>query len=223
MIKSDKKVKVILLDKRSVYFTSPITNRRYIIEKKDSNETYIKVPFQDFEAIFVTHGGRKLYEECLLVKDKEVLDAVGLKDKTLKSKDEMVEVLINGSEHDFRNFLGNLDDSEYLKLAKTAVEKKISDLNKIKLIKNKTNYDILPSILAGDTNFKPKEKEETKDIQEEKIAVESDFDFDSLLKDDLKSIAEQMDINVGNSKKATIIDKIKSEDEAKAIELAKKF
>jgi len=99
----------------------------------------------------------------------------------------------------------------------------ISDLNKIKLIKNKTNYDILPSILAGDTNFKPKEKEETKDIQEEKIAVESDFDFDSLLKDDLKSIAEQMDINVGNSKKATIIDKIKSEDEAKAIELAKKF
>ena len=205
----------------SVSFTSPFSKRRYFIEKKDNTEAYVKVPFGDVESIFVTNGGRNLYNKYLLIEDKEVIESLGLKDKTKKEKYEIVEALTKLSILDFEDFLNTLDPSEYLKLAQTAVERKISDLNKIKMIKNKTNYDILPSILDEDVKFEPENVIEDEIITEEKKSLEDEIKpeikLDSLLKSELEKIAMKMDIDVKGLKKADIIKKI---DGAEAIKIA---
>lgn len=221
MINADKRIKVILSEKISVSMTSPISKRVYRIEKNDDSEAYVKVPFSDLEAIMVTYGGKKLYEKYLIIKDEDVLQDLNLPDKTQKNKDEILDALSQMDISKFKVFLAELSEDKYLELAQAAVDNKISDLNKIKEIKYITKYDILPSILDEDIKFEPNKEEETKDIKEEKISL--DFNFDGLLKDELKEIAEKMDINVGNSKKATIIDKLVEKDEEEAVKLAKEL
>ena len=219
MINGERRIKLILLDKRSVSMKSPISNRTYRIEKKDKSEAYIRITFQELEAIMVTHGGRMLYEKYLSIRDKDVLEELGLTDKGNKDKVTILKALNSMNVEDFEKFLNELSPEKYLEMAETAVKEKLENLSKIKLIKMKTEYDILPSILSEDNEFKPEVEETDKHTNEDKDVLE--FDFDSLLKGVLKEVAEEMDINVGNSKKATIINKLIEEDKEEAIRIAK--
>lgn len=221
MIKADKKVKVYLLEEMSVAIIAPTTGRRYEIEKKDDKEVYTRVKFEDLEDALLTYGGRKLYEKYLLIKDDEVVDELGLPDKTKKDESTMKDALLNMSEFKFDQFLDELNEDSYLELAQLAVELGINDLNKIKKIKLETNYDILPSILNEDVKFEPKKKEKGNPSSEEKMSL--DFDFDDLKKTELKEVAKELDINVGNSLKATIIDKLKENNEEEAKKLAQEY
>ena len=219
MINGERRIKIILLDKMSVSMKSPISNREYRIEKKDNFEAYIRITFQELEAIMVTHGGRMLYEKYLSIRDKDVLEELGLTNKGNKDKVTILKALNSMNVEDFEKFLNELSPEKYLEMAETAVKEKLENLSKIKLIKMKTKYDILPSILSEDNEFKPEVEETDKHTNEDKDVLE--FDFNSLLKDVLKEIAEEMDINVGNSKKATIINKLIEEDKEEAIRIAK--
>jgi len=219
MINGERRIKIILLDKMSVSMKSPISNREYRIEKKDNFEAYIRITFQELEAIMVTHGGRMLYEKYLSIRDKDVLEELGLTDKGNKDKVTILKALNSMNVEDFEKFLNELSPEKYLEMAETAVKEKLENLSKIKLIKMKTEYDILPSILSEDNEFKPEVEETDKHTNEDKDVLE--FDFDSLLKGVLKEVAEEMDINVGNSKKATIINKLIEEDKEEAIRIAK--
>jgi len=219
MINGERRIKIILLDKMSVSMKSPISNREYRIEKKDNFEAYIRITFQELEAIMVTHGGRMLYEKYLSIRDKDVLEELGLTDKGNKDKVTILKALNSMNVEDFEKFLNELSPEKYLEMAETAVKEKLENLSKIKLIKMKTKYDILPSILSEDNEFKPEVEETDKHTNEDKDVLE--FDFDSLLKGVLKEVAEEMDINVGNSKKATIINKLIEEDKEEAIRIAK--
>jgi len=219
MINGERRIKIILLDKMSVSMKSPISNREYRIEKKDNSEVYIRITFQELEAIMVTHGGRMLYEKYLSIRDEDVLEELGLTNKGDKDKVTILKALNSMNVEDFEKFLNELSPEKYLEIAETAVKEKLENLSKIKLIKMKTKYDILPSILSEDNEFKPEVEETDKHTNEDKDVLE--FDFNSLLKDVLKEIAEEMDINVGNSKKATIINKLIEEDKEEAIRIAK--
>ena len=221
MIKADKKVKVYLLEKMSATIIAPTTGRRYEIEKKDDKEVYTRIRFEHLEDALLTHGGRKLYEKYLLIKDKDVVEELGLVDKTKKDEATMKDALLDMSEFEFDQFLDEMNEEDYLDLAKLAVDIGLNDLNKIKKIKLETNYDILPSILNEDVKFEP--KKQAKDNKSKEDEKSLDFNFDDLKKTELKEVAKEMDINVGNSLKATIIDKLKKEDKETAKQLAERY
>lgn len=220
MIDGNRRVQVYCNVDHRVHMTSPVSKRLYVIEKGLSQNNYVRIPFSDLEAILMTNGGRSLYKRYLLIKDKDVIEDLNLEDKTIIDVNNLESALRMKNKQELERFLSEIDEDSKLELAKLAVRMKIKDLEKIVLIKEKTGYDILTSILNGDANFEPKKVIATED---KKNSLELDFDLNTVKKDILKDIAKEMSIDVGNSKKGTIIKKLEEMDKNKAIELAKKL
>lgn len=131
--------------------------------KFEYNETKI-VPLSELRTLSYTPGGEYILKNCLVVEDKSALEALNLEVEPEYFYDEATikEILLNGSYDQLEDTLNFAPEGVISMIKDFAVKFEIPDVNKRKMISEKTGFNIDNAIRVNQIMAETQD-EETKD------------------------------------------------------------
>lgn len=126
----------------SYYVESLRMNRKW-----DKPDTKKKISLEELREVVGSSGGYELLENFLLIKDIDVREELGLPvNKEYLLDDKEIKALLKKSVDVIATTLENTSDSIKEKIAQAAIDSKLSDLDKLEVIKELSGVDVLFAI-----------------------------------------------------------------------------
>jgi hypothetical protein len=137
-------VEVINNSTGSVSYFSELSR---IHRKWDKPESKKKVSLEELRELVSASGGYELLENFLLIKDIDVREELGLPvNKEYMLDDKEIKALLKKSVDTIEATLENTSESIREKIAQAAIDTKLSDLEKLDVIKEHSGVDVLFAI-----------------------------------------------------------------------------
>jgi hypothetical protein len=117
------------------------------LRKWDKPNTTKKISLEELRELVGSSGGYELLENFLLIKNMDVREDLGLpvnKEYLLDEKE--IKALLKKSVDVLESTLENTSDSIKEKIAQSSIDTKLSDLDKLEIIKDHTGVDVLTAI-----------------------------------------------------------------------------
>jgi hypothetical protein len=150
-------VEVINNSTGSVSYFSELSRIHRKWDKPDSKK---KVSLEELRELVSASGGYELLENFLLIKDMDVREELGLPvNKEYMLDDKEIKALLKKSVDTIETTLENTSESIKEKIAQAAIDTKLSDLDKLEVIKEHSGVDVLFAIQEK----KEEEKQEKTD------------------------------------------------------------
>lgn len=157
-------VEVINNSTGSVSFYSEYSRMSRKWDKPGSKK---KVPLEELRELVSNSGGYELLENFLLIKDMDVREELGLPvNKEYMLDEKEIKALLKKSVDVLTETLENTSDSIKEKIAQTAIDTKLSDLDKLEVIQEHSGIDVLSAI--KEKKDEEKEKKSEKPIKAKK-------------------------------------------------------
>jgi pyruvate-formate lyase-activating enzyme len=161
-LKDNMMVEVINNSTGSVSYYSEFSRT---VRKWDKPSTIKKISLEELRELVGSSGGYELLENFLLIKDMDVREELGLPvNKEYMLGEKEIKALLKKSVDVLENTLENTSESIKDKIAQIAIETKVSDLDKLEVIKDHTGVDVLFAIQEK----KEEEKQEKADKKKSK-------------------------------------------------------
>jgi hypothetical protein len=143
-LKDNMMVEVINNSTGSVSYFSELSR---IHRKWDKPESKKKVSLEELRELVSASGGYELLENFLLIKDIDVREELGLPvNKEYMLDDKEIKALLKKSVDTIEATLENTSESIREKIAQAAIDTKLSDLEKLDVIKEHSGVDVLFAI-----------------------------------------------------------------------------
>lgn len=143
-LKDDMKVEVTNNSTGSVSYYSEFSR---MVRKWDKPNTTKKISLEELRELVSASGGFELLENFLLIKDMDVREELGLPvNKEYMLDDKEIKAVLKKSVDVIENTLENTSDSIKEKIAQTAIDTKLGDLDKLEVIKEHSGVDVLTAI-----------------------------------------------------------------------------
>jgi hypothetical protein len=156
-LKDNMMVEVINNSTGSVSYYSELTRMHRKWDKPDSKK---KVSLEELRELVSASGGYELLENFLLIKDMDVREELGLPvNKEYMLDEKEIKALLKKSVDTIETTLENTSESIKEKIAQAAIDTKLSDLDKLEVIKEHSGVDVLFAIQEK----KEEEKQEKAD------------------------------------------------------------
>jgi hypothetical protein len=137
-------VEVINNSTGSVSYFSELSRIHRKWDKPDSKK---KVSLEELRELVSASGGYELLENFLLIKDIDVREELGLPvNKEYMLDDKEIKALLKKSVDTIEATLENTSESIREKIAQAAIDTKLSDLEKLDVIKEHSGVDVLFAI-----------------------------------------------------------------------------
>jgi hypothetical protein len=125
----------------SVSYYSEFSRMQRKWDKPDSSK---KIPLEELRELISSSGGYELLEDYLLIKDVDVREELGLPvNKEFMLDEKEIKALLKKSVDVLDNTLENTSSAIKDKIAQSAIDTKLSDLDKLEVIKEHTGVDVL--------------------------------------------------------------------------------
>jgi hypothetical protein len=161
-LKDNMMVEVINNSTGSVSYYSELSRIHRKWDKPDSKK---KVSLEELRELVSASGGYELLENFLLIKNMDVREELGLPvNKEYMLDEKEIKALLKKSVDVLETTLENTSDSIKDKIAQAAIDSKLSDLNKLEVIKELSGVDVLFAIQEK----KEEEKQEKADKKKPK-------------------------------------------------------
>ena len=152
-------------DSKKVKIVSRIGNVTYIIpEMQNLQRTFSAreekiVPFEELRRLMYVPGGRTLLEQYLIIKDKDVIEELGLdvEPEYFYNEEEIKDLFVNGSLDQFLDCLDFAPEGVIDMIKSLAVSLPLNDVAKRQAILDKTGFDVTRAIELGLTSNNPTE------------------------------------------------------------------
>lgn len=120
-------------------------NKNY---KWDRADVPRKVPLGDIRELMYSAGGEKLLRECLLIKDIDVREELGLpiEKEQILDKNDISQLLSNGTTNELESVISITNDGIKDKIVSTAINEQITDTSKMEVIQKHTGIDVYAAI-----------------------------------------------------------------------------
>ena len=156
-------------DSKKVKIVSRIGNVTYIIpEMQNLQRTFSAreekiVPFEELRRLMYVPGGRTLLEQYLIIKDKDVIEELGLdvEPEYFYNEEEIKDLFVNGSLDQFLDCLDFAPEGVIDMIKSLAVSLPLNDVAKRQAILDKTGFDVTRAIELGLTSNNPTENKKT--------------------------------------------------------------
>lgn len=144
MVDKNTLVKVTNRSNGSVGYKIPDLRLKRHYEAGETKE----VTVEEMEKLSQERGGRKLLRDYLLIHNKEVVNMLlnDVEPEYFYTEEDVKNLLLNGSVDQLEDCLNFGGEAVIGLVQKYAVELKIADLNKRKLILNKTGFNVTSAI-----------------------------------------------------------------------------
>lgn len=150
-------VEVINNSTGSVSFYSEYSRMSRKWDKPGSKK---KVSLEELRELVSNSGGYELLENFLLIKDMDVREELGLPvNKEYMLDEKEIKTLLKKSVDVLTETLENTSDSIKEKIAQTAIDTKLSDLDKLEVIQEHSGIDALSAIKEKKDEEKEKKSE----------------------------------------------------------------
>lgn len=117
------------------------------VRKWDKPSTTKKISLEELRELVGSSGGYELLENFLLIKNMEVREELGLPvNKEYMLDEKEIKALLKKSVDVLENTLENTSESIKEKIAQSAIDTKLSDLDKLEVIKEYSGVDVLFAI-----------------------------------------------------------------------------
>lgn len=117
------------------------------IRKWDKPSTTKKISLEELRELVGSSGGYELLENFLLIKNMEVREELGLPiNKEYMLDEKEIKALLKKSVDVLESTLENTSESIKEKIAQSAIDTKLSDLDKLEVIKEYSGVDVLFAI-----------------------------------------------------------------------------
>lgn len=128
------------------------------LRKWDKPSTIKKISLEELRELVGSSGGYELLENFLLIKNMDVREELGLPvNKEYMLDEKEIKALLKKSVDVLTSTLENTSDSIKEKIAQSAIDTKLSDLDKLEVIKEYSGVDVLFAI--------QEKKEEEKELK----------------------------------------------------------
>jgi hypothetical protein len=114
-----------------------------------------EITFDELEKLSFEPGGDVLLKEYLIIKDKEALDALGIEvePEYFYTTEDVKRILEKGTLNEFLDLLDFAPDGVLDEVKNLAVSLPLNDMNKIKAIFDKLNFDVMAVIRNNNYKF----------------------------------------------------------------------
>jgi hypothetical protein len=130
------------------------------LRKWDKPNSTKKISLEELRELVGSSGGYELLENFLLIKNMEVREDLGLPvNKEYMLDEKEIKAVLKKSVDVLETTLENTSDSIKEKIAQSAIDTKLSDLDKLEIIKEYSGVDVLTAIQEK----KEEEKQEKAD------------------------------------------------------------
>jgi hypothetical protein len=128
-----------------------------------------EITFDELEKLSFEPGGNVLLKEYLVVKNQEALDALGIKvePEYFYTTEDVKRILEKGTINEFLDLLDFAPDGVLDEVKDLAVSLPLNDMNKIKAILDKLNFDVMAVIRNNNYKFDG-DTEGTKEVEQPK-------------------------------------------------------
>jgi hypothetical protein len=128
----------------SVSYYSDFSRMQRKWDKPNSSK---KISLEELRELVSSSGGYELLENFLLIKDVDVREELGLPvNKEYMLDEKEIKALLKKSVDVLETTLENTSDSIKEKIAQSAIDTKLSDLDKLEVIKDHSGVDVLTAI-----------------------------------------------------------------------------
>jgi hypothetical protein len=156
-LKDNMMVEVINNSTGSVSYYSELSRMQRKWDKPDSKK---KISLEELRELVSASGGYELLENFLLIKDMDVREELGLPvNKEYMLDEKEIKALLKKSVDVLETTLENTSEAIREKIAQAAIDTKLSDLDKLEVIKEHSGVDVLFAIQEK----KEEEKQEKAD------------------------------------------------------------
>lgn len=120
------------------------------------------IPFSELKACSYLPGGLYCLNNLLVIEDKEVLEMLNMQvePEYFYTEEDVKDILFNGSYDEVADFLDFAPEGAIEIAKQIAVEEKLPDMNKRKMISEKTGLNITNAIMVNEVMDGDEEKEE---------------------------------------------------------------
>lgn len=127
-----------------IYRIPEINIRREFV----AGETKKNIPYEELEKLCYQPGGREILANYLQIVDKNVLQDLGIptEPEYFYSEEKIKDIMINGSQDEFLDFLDFAPIGRLDLIKKFAVSLPLTDTMKIDAIREKTGFDVAKAI-----------------------------------------------------------------------------
>jgi hypothetical protein len=130
------------------------------LRKWDKPNSTKKISLEELRELVGSSGGYELLENFLLIKNMEVREDLGLPvNKEYMLDEKEIKAVLKKSVDVLETTLENTSDSIKEKIAQSAIDTKLSDLDRLEIIKEYSGVDVLTAIQEK----KEEEKQEKAD------------------------------------------------------------
>lgn len=153
-------VKVFSNSNGAVFYFSELsrTKRRW-----DKLGSFKNISLEELRELVGSAGGLELLRDDLLIKDIDVREELGLPvEKSYVLDEEGIKSLLSGSLEELKTTLDNTTETIKENIAQIAVAQKLSDLDKLEVIKDASGVDVLAAIQEAKEDEKAKNKADNK-------------------------------------------------------------
>ena len=149
MIEKTREVKVKNRDNGSVGYVIPDLNN--LRRKFQSGEEKV-ITYEELEKLSWLPGGRVILEEYLLIQDEEVVNSLlgSVEPEYNYTEDIIKDLLVSGSAEQLEDFLGYAPEGAINLMKQIAVDIRLNDVIKRKLILDKTGFNVTTAIDIND-------------------------------------------------------------------------
>ena len=141
----NKKIRVYNRSNSTVFYKDEETNKTRVWEPViRGNESYKDLPFDEIERMLNNRGGRVLFEEYLLIKDKDICDELELEcpEEYFYDTKKIIEILEKGSDFDLVKMIKNSPEGIKDSIKQIAIEIQLDSSRKRKIIKDQLGFDV---------------------------------------------------------------------------------
>lgn len=157
----EKKVKVRCRDTGRVGYLIPEMNN---LHRSFAKGEVKEIPYQELKQLSYVPGGMVILKECLVIEDKEVLEDIvgGVEPEYHYTEADIRNVLINGTQDQFLDFLDWAPSGAIDIMKEIAVKEEVNDIRKRDAILAKTGFNVSKAIEINHMSEEPDEEEENK-------------------------------------------------------------
>lgn len=140
-----EKIRVYNRSNSTVFYKDEDTNRTRTWEPSTiGKESYKDLDFEEIERVVNTRGGKILFEEYLLIKDKKVCEELDLTcpKEYFYDVDEVKRILESGTDFEVVDMIENGPEGIKDIIKQVAIEMKLDSSRKRKIIKDRLGFDV---------------------------------------------------------------------------------
>lgn len=140
-----EKIRVYNRSNSTVFYKDEETNKTRVWEPSNfRRESYKDLSFEEIERVVNTRGGKVLFEEYLLIKDKNICDKLEINytKEYFYDEKEVRHILEKGTEFDLIEMIKNSTEGIKDLIKQIAIEIKLDSSRKREIIKQYLKFDV---------------------------------------------------------------------------------